>query len=69
MRKLDTKKAVVPPNVAPERRAKRCSPRFRSGDRFCQLSFSYLSPVSEGDKRRPLDYMTDPFHLLSSIHD
>ena len=56
MRKQDSKKAV-PLDVVPERRTKRCSPRFRPGDRFCELSFRYLSPGSEGEKRRPLDHM------------
>ena len=41
----------------PERRTKRCSPRFRPGDRFWELSFRYLSPDSEGEKCRPLDHI------------
>ena len=56
MRKENTNKAV-PLDVVPERRTERCSPRFRPGDRFCDLSFRYLSPGSEGEKCRPLDHM------------
>ena len=54
MRKLNTKRAV-PLDVVPELRTKRCSPRFRPGDRFCESSFRYLLPGSEGWKCRPLD--------------
>ena len=56
MRKPNTNKAV-PLDVVPERRTKRCSPRFRPGGRFCGLSFRYLSPGIEGEKCRPLDHM------------
>ena len=58
MRKFNTKRAV-PLDVVPERRTKRCPPRFRPADRFCELSFRYLtSPAgSEGEKYRPLDHM------------
>ena len=49
-RKQSTNRAV------PERRTKRCSPRFRPSDRFCELSFRYLSPGSEGEKCRPLNH-------------
>ena len=56
MRRLNTKRAV-PLDAVPERRTKRCSPRFRPGDRFCELSFRYLSPGSEGEKCQPLDNM------------
>ena len=56
MPKVNAKRAV-PLDVVPERRTKRCSPRFRSGDRFCELSFRYLSPGSEGKKCRPLDHI------------
>ena len=38
MRKLNTERAL-PLDALPERRTERCSPRFRSGDRFCELSF------------------------------
>ena len=51
MRKLNTKTAV-PLDVVPERRAKRCPPRFRSANRFCDLS-----PGREGEISRPLDHM------------
>ena len=56
MRQQNTK-ATVLLDVAPERRTKRCSPRFRPGGRFCELSFRYLSPGREGEKCRPLDHM------------
>ena len=48
---------TVPLDAVPERRTKRCSPRFRPGDRFCELiiSFRYLSPGSEGEKCQPLE--------------
>ena len=65
MRKRNIKRAV-PLDVVPERRSKRCSPRFWPGDRFCGLSFRYLSPGSEEEKCRPLDHVTDPFHSLSN---
>ena len=55
MRTPDTKKAV-PLDVVPKRRTERCSPRFRPGDRFCELSFRYLSRDREGEKCRPLDH-------------
>ena len=55
MRQQNTK-ATVPLDVVPERRTKRCSPRFRPGGRFCELSFRYLSPGREGEKCRPLDH-------------
>ena len=54
MRKHNTMRAVLL-DVVPERRTKRCSPRFRPGDRFCEASFRYLLPGSEGGKCRPLD--------------
>ena len=38
MRKQNTNRAV-PLDVVPERRTKRCSPRFRPGYRFCELNF------------------------------
>mgnify|MGYP000132118441 CR=1 FL=1 len=58
MRKLNTNRAV-PLDVVPERRTKRCSPRFRPGGRFCVLRFRYLSlPTGrEGEISRPLDHM------------
>ena len=56
MRKWNANRAV-PLDAVPERRTERCSPRFRLGDRFCELSFRYLSPGSEGEKCRPLDHM------------
>ena len=67
MRKRRTNRAV-PLDVVPERRTKRCSPRFRPGDRFCKLSFRYLSPGIEGEKCRPLDHMWQiPFFPLTRI--
>ena len=56
MRKQNSIRAV-PLDAVPERRTERCSPRFRPGDRFCELSFRYLSPGREGEKCRPLDHM------------
>ena len=44
MRKQNTK-TTVPLDVVPKRRTKRRSPRFRPGDRFCELSFRYLSVI------------------------
>ena len=58
MRAQNTK-TTVPLDVAPERRTKRCSPRFRPGGRFCELRFRYLSSPTgrEGEISRPLDHM------------
>ena len=58
MRKHNTK-TTVPLDVVPERRTKRCSPRFRPGGRFCELRFRYQSlPTGiEGEISRPLDHM------------
>ena len=58
MRKQNTK-TTVPLDVVPERRTKRCSPRFRAGGRFCELRFRYQSSPtgSEGEISRPLDHM------------
>ena len=58
MRKQNTK-TTVPPDVVPERRTERCSPRFRPGDRVCELSFrDQSSPTGiEGEISRPLDHM------------
>ena len=71
MRKLNTK-TTVPLDVVPERRTKRCSPRFRPGGRFCELRFRYLSsPIGrEGEISRPLDHMRQiPFiHSARFIH-
>ena len=58
MREIDINKAV-PLGVVPERHTERCSPRFRPGDRFCELSFRYPSSPTgrEGEKCRPLDHV------------
>ena len=58
MRKQNTK-TTVPLDVVPERRTKRCSPRFRPGGRFCELRFRYQSSPtgSEREISRPLDHM------------
>ena len=58
MRKSNAK-ATVPLDVVPERRTKRCSPRFRPGGRFCELSFRYQSSPTgrEGEISRPLDHL------------
>ena len=52
-------KTTVPLDVVPERRTERCSPRFRPGDRFCELRFRYQSSPTgrEGEISRPLDHM------------
>ena len=57
MRSKNTSKAVLL-DAVPERRTERCSPRFRRGDRFCELRFRYqFSPTGrEGEKCRPLDH-------------
>ena len=54
MRKQNTK-TTVPLDGAPERRTKRCSPRFRPGGRFCELRFRYQSSPTgiEGEISRP----------------
>ena len=58
MRKQN-EKTTVPLDAVPERRTKRCSPRFRPGGRFCELRFRYQSSPtgSEGEISRPLDHM------------
>jgi len=58
MRKQNSK-TTVPLDVVPERRTKRCSPRFRPGGRFCELRFRYPSSPTgrEGEISRPLDHM------------
>ena len=58
LRKQNTKR-TVPLDAVPERRTKRCPPRYLPAKRFCELSFRYLtSPAgSEGEKCRPLDHM------------
>ena len=58
MRKQNTK-TTVPLDVVPERRTKRCPPRFRPVDRFCELRFRYPSSPTgrEGEISRPLDHM------------
>ena len=55
MRNPNTSRAV-PLDAVLGRRTKRCSPRFRPGGRFCELSFRYLSPGSEGEKYQPPDH-------------
>ena len=49
MHKQNANKAV-PLDAVPEGRTQPCCPRFRRGDRFCKLSFGYLSPGIEGEK-------------------
>ena len=56
VRKPNTNREVTL-DAVPERRTKQCSPRFRPSDRFCELSFRYLSPGSVGEECRPLDLM------------
>ena len=58
MRKQNTKTTVTL-DLVPERRTKRCSPRFRPGGRFCELRFRYQSSPTgiEGEISRPLDLM------------
>ena len=54
MRKENANRAE-PLVAVPERRTKRCSPRFRPADHFCKLSYGYLSPGIEGEKCQPLE--------------
>ena len=71
MRKQNTK-TTVPLDVVPERRTKRCSPRFRPGGRFCELRFRYLSSPTgrEGEISRPLDHMRQiPFIHSAQLID
>ena len=65
MRKHITIRAA-PLDAVPERRTKRCSPRFRPGDRFRELSFRYLSRSREGEKCRSLDHMKQTPFIHSS---
>ena len=60
----ESRMSAVPLDVAPERRTKRCSPRFRPGGRLFQI------PVTRQWGREmsaPRPYVTDPFHPLGSI--
>ena len=67
IRRQNTNRAV-PLDAVPERRTKRCSPRFRPGHCFCELSLRYQSPGREEEKFwSPRPCVTDPFHPLSSI--
>ena len=71
MRKQNTK-TTVPLDAAPERRTKRCSPRFRPGGRFCELRFRYLSSPTgrEGEISRPLDHTRQiPFIYSARLID
>ena len=43
-------KRAVPLHVVHEHRAKWYSPKFWPGNRFCELSFRYQSPRSEGEQ-------------------
>ena len=53
MRKQNTK-TTVPLYAVPERRTEQCSPRFRPGDRFCELSFRYQSsPTGIRELKQP----------------
>ena len=58
MRKQNANRTIAL-DALPERRTERCSPRFRPGDRFCELSFRYQSSPTgiEGEISRPLDHM------------
>ena len=71
MRKQNTK-TTVPLDVVPERRTKRCSPRFQPGGRFCEVRFRYLSSPTgrEGEISRPLDHMRQiPFIHSAQLID
>ena len=69
MRKLNFNRAV-PQDTVPERRTKRCSPRFWPGCRFwSQVSDTCRKAVREGNvERNPKPCVTDPFHRLNAIH-
>ena len=63
----DKKLSAEPMDVVPERRTKRCSPRFRPGGRF----WSQVLPVAwqrGTEMSAPRPCVTDPFHPLGSIH-
>ena len=67
MRKINTK-TIVPLYVVPERRTKRCSPRFRPGGHF---GAKFQIPVARQGGREmsaPRPCVTNPFHLLSSVN-
>ena len=56
MRKPNTKAIIL--DAVPERRTKRYSPR----DRFCGLTFTYLSSGKEDENCRPLNHVLEiPF--------
>ena len=56
--------SAVPLDVAPERCAKRCSPRVRPWGRFrCQVSDT-CRQAGRGAKSTPKPYVRDPFHPL-----
>ena len=55
MRKPKTKRAVLL-DAVPERCTRQCSPRFRPGNRFYELSFRFLFPGREGENCRLLDH-------------
>ena len=54
MRKQNAKTTVTL-DAVPERRTEQCSPRFRPGDRFCEVRFRCQSSMtgSEGELSRP----------------
>ena len=66
---LTTSKTTVPLDVVPERRTKRCSPRFRPGGRLCELRFRYQSSptVFEGEISRPLDLSSTQVHTDENV--
>ena len=52
-------KTTVPLDAVPERRTERCSSRFRSDDRLCEMRFRCKSSStrSEGEISRPLPHL------------
>ena len=62
-----TKTSAVPLDVAPERRTKRWSPRFRPGGRFWTQVSDTCRQAGRREMSAPRPYETDPFHPLESI--
>ena len=60
--------SAVPLDAVLGRRTERCSPRFRPGDRFCELSFRYLLPGCR-EMSAPTTYVTDSFHPLNPFRN
>ena len=68
MRQQNTK-ATVPLDMVPERRTKRCSPRFRPGGRFWNQVSDTCCQAGRERIVAPRPYLTEPFRPLSSINN